>query len=370
MPRMFMALRQEDRHPIVEILNQTPEIPEACQWTLFLRNHDELTLEMVTDEERDYMVPRYAVDPQMRVNVGIRRRLAPLMENGRPRIELLHGLLLSLPGTPIVYYGDEIGMGDNVYLGDRNGVRTPMQWSSDRNAGFSRSDPARLFGPVIMDPVYGYEAINVEAQERSPYSLLHWMKRMIALRKQHAVFGRGSLQFIPTANRKVLARLVDFVVKQAAAGDVREAVKQLFLYLFSSPHFLFRTELGADGAGRGRRRRGADRLREGVRALLLPRPTARRTRRSIAAARAGALETQGAARGPRAPPARQAETARRPDAASCARASAPTWSPACRRTPIAFPAWTPALATDLALEAGQLPPPGAVAGGRQARRPC
>jgi maltose alpha-D-glucosyltransferase / alpha-amylase len=204
MPRMFMALRQEDRHPIVEILNQTPEIPEVCQWTLFLRNHDELTLEMVTDEERDYMYSQYAVDPQMRVNVGIRRRLATLMENSRPRIELLHGLLLSLPGTPIVYYGDEIGMGDNVYLGDRNGVRTPMQWSSDRNAGFSRSDPARLFGPVIMDPVYGYEAINVEAQERSPYSLLQWMKRMIALRKQHTVFGRGSLQFIPTANRKVL----------------------------------------------------------------------------------------------------------------------------------------------------------------------
>jgi maltose alpha-D-glucosyltransferase/alpha-amylase len=207
MPRMFMALRQEDRHPIVEILNQTPEIPESCQWTIFLRNHDELTLEMVTDEERDYMYSQYAADPQMRVNVGIRRRLAPLMENSRPRIELMTSLLLSLPGTPIVYYGDEIGMGDNVYLGDRNGVRTPMQWSSDRNAGFSRADPARLFGPVIMDPVYGYEAINVEAQERSPFSLLHWMKRMIALRKQQPVFGRGSLQFIPTANRKVLVYL-------------------------------------------------------------------------------------------------------------------------------------------------------------------
>ncbi|HEY5618533.1 MAG TPA: maltose alpha-D-glucosyltransferase [Vicinamibacterales bacterium] len=204
MPRMFMALRQEDRHPVVEILNQTPEIPETCQWTIFLRNHDELTLEMVTDEERDYMYSQYASDPQMRVNVGIRRRLAPLVENSRPRIELMNSLLLSLPGTPIVYYGDEIGMGDNVYLGDRNGVRTPMQWSSDRNAGFSRADPARLFGPVIMDPVYGYEAINVEAQERSPFSLLHWMKRMIALRKQHTVFGRGSLQFVPTANRKVL----------------------------------------------------------------------------------------------------------------------------------------------------------------------
>jgi maltose alpha-D-glucosyltransferase/alpha-amylase len=205
MPRMFMALRQEDRHPIVEIINQTPEIPPTCQWAIFLRNHDELTLEMVTDEERDYMYTQYAADPQMRINVGIRRRLAPLMENSRPRIELMTSLLLSMPGTPIVYYGDEIGMGDNVYLGDRNGVRTPMQWSGDRNAGFSRADPARLYAPVIMDAVYGYESINVESQERSPFSLLHWTKRLIALRKQHPVFGRGSLQFIPTTNRKVLA---------------------------------------------------------------------------------------------------------------------------------------------------------------------
>ncbi|MBI3048494.1 MAG: maltose alpha-D-glucosyltransferase [Acidobacteria bacterium] len=203
MPRMFMALRQEERHPIVEIMNQTPEIPPNCQWAIFLRNHDELTLEMVTDEERDYMYAQYAADPEMRLNVGIRRRLAPLMENSRRGIELMNSLLFSMPGTPIIYYGDEIGMGDNVYLGDRNGVRTPMQWSSDRNAGFSRADPARLYAPVIMDPVYGYEAINVEAQERSPFSLLHWMKRMIALRKQHPVFGRGTLQFIQTANRKV-----------------------------------------------------------------------------------------------------------------------------------------------------------------------
>ncbi|HVG70583.1 MAG TPA: maltose alpha-D-glucosyltransferase [Vicinamibacterales bacterium] len=204
MPRIFMGLRQEERHPIVEIMNQTPEIPEACQWAIFLRNHDELTLEMVTDEERDYMYSQYAADPEMRLNVGIRRRLAPLMENSRPRIELMNSLLFSMPGTPIIYYGDEIGMGDNVYLGDRNGVRTPMQWSSDRNAGFSRADPARLYFPVIMDPVYGYEAINVEAQERSPFSLLHWMKRMIALRRQHPVFGRGSIEFIRTGNRKVL----------------------------------------------------------------------------------------------------------------------------------------------------------------------
>ena len=168
MPRMFMALRQEDRHAITEILNQTPDIPENCQWALFLRNHDELTLEMVTDEERDYMYQRYAADPQMRLNVGIRRRLAPLVENSRRRIELLNTLLFSLPGTPIIYYGDEIGMGDNIYLGDRNGVRTPMQWSGDRNGGFSRADPARLYAPPIMDPVYGYQAINVEAQERYP----------------------------------------------------------------------------------------------------------------------------------------------------------------------------------------------------------
>jgi maltose alpha-D-glucosyltransferase / alpha-amylase len=204
MPRMFMALRQEERHPIVEIMNQTPELPESSQWAIFLRNHDELTLEMVTDEERDYMYGQYAADPQMRINVGIRRRLAPLMENSRRRIELMNSLLFSMPGTPIIYYGDEIGMGDNVYLGDRNGVRTPMQWSSDRNAGFSRCDPARLYFPLIMDPVYGYEAINVEAQERSPFSLLQWMKRIIALRRQHQVFGRGSIEFISTDNRKVL----------------------------------------------------------------------------------------------------------------------------------------------------------------------
>jgi maltose alpha-D-glucosyltransferase/alpha-amylase len=171
---------------------------------MFLRNHDELTLEMVTDEERDYMYQAYAADPQMRINVGIRRRLAPLMENSRRRIELLNGLLFSMPGTPIIYYGDEIGMGDNIYLGDRNGVRTPMQWTGDRNAGFSRADPARLFAPPIMDPVYGYQAINVEAQERSPFSLLNWMKRMIGLRKQFKVFGRGAIEFLPSRNRKVL----------------------------------------------------------------------------------------------------------------------------------------------------------------------
>ncbi len=207
MPRMFMALRREDRHAITEILNQTPEIPDNCQWALFLRNHDELTLEMVTDEERDYMYQSYAADPQMRLNVGIRRRLAPLVENSRRRMELLNTLLFSLPGTPIVYYGDEIGMGDNIYLGDRNGVRTPMQWTGDRNGGFSRADVARLYAPPIMDPVYGFQSINVEAQERYAFSLLNWMKRLIALRKQHRVFGRGSLRFVPCNNRKVLAFL-------------------------------------------------------------------------------------------------------------------------------------------------------------------
>ncbi len=204
MPRMFMAVRQEDRHPIVEILRQTPDIPETCQWAMFLRNHDELTLEMVTDEERDYMYQAYAADPQMRINVGIRRRLAPLMENSRRRIELLNSLLMSMPGTPVIYYGDELGMGDNIYLGDRNGVRTPMQWTGDRNGGFSKADPARLYAPPIMDPVYGFQAINVEAQERSPYSLLNWMKRLIGLRKQTHVFGRGSIDFLPSRNRKVL----------------------------------------------------------------------------------------------------------------------------------------------------------------------
>src|SRR3954471_10912885 len=178
MPRIFMALRQEDRHPIVEIMRQTPDIPPECQWAVFLRNHDELTLEMVTDEERDYMYREYAADPRMRINLGIRRRLAPLADNSRPRIQLLNSLLLSMPGTPVIYYGDEIGMGDNIYLGDRDGVRTPMQWTGDRNAGFSTADFAKLYAPPIMDSIYGYQAINVEAQERDPSSLLHWMRRL------------------------------------------------------------------------------------------------------------------------------------------------------------------------------------------------
>lgn len=205
MPRLFMALRREERTPITEIIQQTPEIPDTCQWAIFLRNHDELTLEMVTDEERDYMYREYAQDPRMRLNLGIRRRLAPLMDNGRRRIELLHSLLFSLPGTPVMYYGDEIGMGDNIYLGDRNGVRTPMQWTGDRNAGFSRADGARLFAPVITDPVFGYQAINVESQERTSTSLLAWVKRLIRIRQRHDVFALGKLQFVPVPNAKVLA---------------------------------------------------------------------------------------------------------------------------------------------------------------------
>ena len=207
MPRLFMALHTEDRFPIIDILQQTPALPENCQWGIFLRNHDELTLEMVTDEERDYMYRVYAQDPQARINLGIRRRLAPLLGNNRRRIELMNGLLFSLPGSPIIYYGDEIGMGDNVYLGDRNGVRTPMQWIGDRNAGFSRTNPQRLYLPIIIDPEYHYEAINVEAQQNNPHSLLWWMKRLIALRKRHQAFGRGSLDFLQPDNRKILAFL-------------------------------------------------------------------------------------------------------------------------------------------------------------------
>jgi maltose alpha-D-glucosyltransferase/alpha-amylase len=205
MPRLFMALRMEDRYPIIDIMRLTPPIPETCQWAMFLRNHDELTLEMVTDEERDYMYRSYAHDRQMRINLGIRRRLAPLLENDRRKIELMNALLLSMPGTPVIYYGDEIGMGDNVYLGDRNGVRTPMQWSADRNAGFSRANPQRLYLPVNIDPQYHYEAVNVEAQQNNPHSLLWWMKRMIAQRKQFQAFGRGSLEFLHPSNNKVLA---------------------------------------------------------------------------------------------------------------------------------------------------------------------
>jgi maltose alpha-D-glucosyltransferase/alpha-amylase len=205
MPRMYMAVAQEDRFPIIDIMAQTPPIPENCQWAMFLRNHDELTLEMVTDEDRDYMWRTYASDRQARINLGIRRRLAPLMQNHRLRIHLMNGLLFSFPGTPIIYYGDEIGMGDNIYLGDRNGVRTPMQWSPDRNAGFSRANPQQLYMPVVIDPQYHYEQVNVEQQQTSPYSLLWWMKRLIAQRNRYQAFGRGTMEFLHPENRKILA---------------------------------------------------------------------------------------------------------------------------------------------------------------------
>jgi len=214
MPRMFMALRLEDRKPIIEILERTPELPAGCQWGIFLRNHDELTLEMVTDEERDYMYDEYARDPVARINLGIRRRLSPLLEGDRRRVELLNGLLMSLPGSPIIYYGDEIGMGDNIYLGDRNGVRTPMQWNGSWNAGFSESDPERLAFPVISNPLYGFQAVNVVAQQRNQHSLLHWMRRLIRVRQSTRVFSRGALSFLKPSNHRVLAYLRTFEREQ------------------------------------------------------------------------------------------------------------------------------------------------------------
>jgi maltose alpha-D-glucosyltransferase/alpha-amylase len=215
MPRMYMAIAREDRFPITDIMRQTPEIPASCQWAVFLRNHDELTLEMVTDSERDYLWDTYAADHRARLNLGIRRRLAPLLQRDRRRIELMNGMLLSMPGTPVIYYGDEIGMGDNIHLGDRDGVRTPMQWSIDRNGGFSRADPASLVSPPIMDPLYGFQAVNVEAQDADPHSLLNWMRRMLAVRKEFLSFGRGTQRFLTASNRKILA----FVRELPADGD-------------------------------------------------------------------------------------------------------------------------------------------------------
>jgi maltose alpha-D-glucosyltransferase/alpha-amylase len=216
MPRIFMAVRREQRYPISEILAQTPKIPAGCQWGIFLRNHDELTLEMVTDDERDYMYAEYAKDPRMKANIGIRRRLAPLLDNDRNQLELFTALLLSLPGSPVMYNGDEIGMGDNIWLGDRDGVRTPMQWTPDRNGGFSSSDPQRLYLPPIMDPIYGYQSLNVEAQQRSPGSLLHWTRRMIEIRKRHPVFGLGAYEELTSSNPSVLA----FVREYDASGTM------------------------------------------------------------------------------------------------------------------------------------------------------
>jgi maltose alpha-D-glucosyltransferase / alpha-amylase len=207
MPRMFMALRREEATPIYEILERTPQIPSNAQWGLFLRNHDELTLEMVTDEERDYMYEEYAKDPRMKLNVGIRRRLAPLLDNGREEIALMHAIMFSLPGSPVLYYGDEIMMGDNIYLGDRDGVRTPMQWTGDRNGGFSRADFAQLYLPPLMDPVYGFQAVNVEAQLRTPTSFLRWLRRFVELRKQHPLFGVGGYSPLTTSNPRIFAHI-------------------------------------------------------------------------------------------------------------------------------------------------------------------
>jgi maltose alpha-D-glucosyltransferase / alpha-amylase len=249
MPRMFMGLKLEDRKPITEILQQTPEIPPSCQWSLFLRNHDELTLEMVTDMERDYMYDSYAESKTMRINLGIRRRLAPLLANDRRRIELMNGMLMSLPGTPIIYYGDEIGMGDNITLGDRNGVRTPMQWNGETNGGFSMAAPERLYAPLIQDPVYGYPAVNVLRQEASEHSLLNWMKSIIKVRSSTAVFGRGSIEFLHPANHRILAyvrRLGDEMVlvvnnlsstAQAVELDMRRYKGNILIEMFGKNMF-------------------------------------------------------------------------------------------------------------------------------------
>ncbi|HEU5355611.1 MAG TPA: maltose alpha-D-glucosyltransferase [Actinocrinis sp.] len=241
MPRIFMAVRRESRYPISEIMAQTPQIPTGCQWGIFLRNHDELTLEMVTDEDRDYMYSEYAKDPRMKANVGIRRRLAPLLENDRRQIELFTALLLSLPGSPVLYYGDEIGMGDNIWLGDRDGVRTPMQWTPDRNAGFSASDPGRLNLPVIMDAVYGYQSVNVEAQMASSSSLLHWTKRMIEIRRQNPAFGLGTFQELGSTNPSVLAFIRELPASEAPRGAGSE--DDLVLCVMNLSRFPQPTEL-------------------------------------------------------------------------------------------------------------------------------
>jgi maltose alpha-D-glucosyltransferase/alpha-amylase len=243
MPRMFMAVRRESRHPITEILAQTPSIPDGCQWGIFLRNHDELTLEMVTDDERDYMYAEYATDPRMKVNIGIRRRLMPLLENDRRIAELFHALLFSLPGSPVMYYGDEIGMGDNVYLGDRDSVRTPMQWSPDRNAGFSKSDFAQLYLPPLMDPVYGYQAVNVEAQLRNPSSFLHWVRRMLQVRRQHPVFGTGKFETISVDNPSVLAYLRSDPERPEDEQDAPERVGDTVLCVQNLSRFAQPVEL-------------------------------------------------------------------------------------------------------------------------------
>jgi maltose alpha-D-glucosyltransferase/alpha-amylase len=227
MPRLFMAVRRESRFPVSEILAQTPQIPSGCQWGIFLRNHDELTLEMVTDDERDYMYTEYAKDPRMRANIGIRRRLAPLLENDRNQLELFTAMLLSLPGSPLLYYGDEIGMGDNIWLGDRDGVRTPMQWTPDRNAGFSAANPGRLYLPVIMDPIYGYQAVNIEAQLNSSTSLLHWTRRMVEVRKRHPAFALGSFHDMGGSNPGVLSYVREYHDPDQPTPDIVLCVNNL-----------------------------------------------------------------------------------------------------------------------------------------------
>jgi maltose alpha-D-glucosyltransferase / alpha-amylase len=244
MPRLFMGVRSEDRNPIIDMFTHTPAIPDTCQWCLFLRNHDELTLEMCSGEERDYMYYAYGRDPSMRRNIGIARRLAPLLDNDRRKIELLNSLVFTLPGSPIIYYGDEIGMGDNVHLGDRNGVRTPMQWSGDRNGGFSKADQSALYLPLIGDPVHGFQAVNVESQMQTPHSLLHWMKRMIAVRKTHKVFGRGSIEFLKPANEKVLVHVREyqgdsFVIIHNLAGSAQPVEVDLKRFRGAVPIELF-----------------------------------------------------------------------------------------------------------------------------------
>ncbi|HJS65941.1 MAG TPA: maltose alpha-D-glucosyltransferase [Nitrospiraceae bacterium] len=240
MPRLYMSVRSETRDPIIDMFTHTPEIPPNCQWCLFLRNHDELTLEMCSSEERDYMYYTYAHDPKMRRNIGIARRLAPLLDNDRRKIELLNSMVFTMPGSPIIYYGDEIGMGDNIQLKDRDGVRTPMQWTMDRNAGFSNTDPARLYLPVVSDSLYGYQSINVESQREMPHSLLHWMKRMIAVRKRHPVFGRGAITFLRPANGKVLAYLrryegVALLLVHNLAGSAQSVELDLKEFSSSTP---------------------------------------------------------------------------------------------------------------------------------------
>lgn len=239
-----MGLRSEDRQPIIDMFKHTPDIPPTCQWCLFLRNHDELTLEMCTGEERDYMYYAYARDPQMRRNIGIARRLAPLLDNDRRKVELLNSIVFTLPGSPIIYYGDEIGMGDNIHLGDRNGVRTPMHWTADRNAGFSKADPSQLFLPVVADAVYGYQAVNMDAQKQATHSLLNWMRRMIGIRKKHKVFGRGTLQFLNPANEKILVYIREYeqetlLLVHNLAGSSQAVELDLGRYTDAVPEELF-----------------------------------------------------------------------------------------------------------------------------------